>query len=235
MLFFLSACGESQNPTPLAKEPFVPPACALDPEPPCMNEDGILYCPDTTGYPFLGAITSHDERSTAIVSVPEPGTLCLRGTLAPRQQAEEPHAELVLGVSPRGRGGTCILSPFDAQKLGITSLAFTLDQIPATRVLVTAAVIQKTDCLDPFDCVAGGVYTLFTPDREDLVLGKPGVNLAPFEDFVGNELDVPLDSSRLSLFTVRLVPIDRPLEFGFCVSEVGFLDAAGHPVVPPGR
>ncbi len=231
----LCACGESAQTSPAAppEEPFVPPACAADPGPRCEDLEGFAYCAGSTGYPFLdAAISSYDAASSATLSVPEPGTLCLRGTLAPAG-AQETWAELVLGLSPRGREGNCILAPFDARQLGISRVEFVLDAVPNTRMIVTMAVIQKTDCTDPFDCVAGGVYTLLSHDREDLVLGRPGLNRAPLEDFVGNDLTVPLDTSRLSLLSLRLVPTDRALDFGFCASDLAFVDADGRRVVPP--
>jgi hypothetical protein len=231
-LLLLSACGESSR-SPLADEPFIPPSCGAEPLTPRPDADGEFYGSETVGYAFLGALHYQDERSNATLSVPQAGTICLRGTVAAGQFA---YAELILGLDEHSVDGKCRWPLLDARAFGAASLRFSLDEVPDTHLFLTAAVFQRGECPEgEFGCVAGGIYTLLTPDREELLLLHPGVNLAPFADFVGNELSVPLDTSRLSFFTLRLAPTNRALDFAFCLSELAFLDAAGHEVVPSPR
>jgi hypothetical protein len=237
-LLVLSACGESTTASrsPLAVELFIPPDCKPEHQL-CSDKDGDFFCPATVGHAFLVALHSQDERSNATISVPEAGTICLRGTIAAFAANQPwPFAELILGLEEHSADGKCTWPLVDARAFGATSLRFSLDEVPDTHLFLTAAVFLRAECpVNPFECVVGGTYTLRTHDREDLLLLQPGVNLAPFEDFVGDELSVPLDTSLLSTFALRLAPTNRALDFGFCLSELAFLDAAGHEVVPPPR
>jgi hypothetical protein len=185
----------------------------------------------------MGAIASFSPDSPSVISIVEPQTICMAGVLAPVGPSE-PWAELVLGLDRRGTGtsgvpGTCILSVFDAPALGITALEFTLDRMPETRMFLNSGTIVKSDCGDPYECVLGGVYTLLSPDQQDVVLLEEGRAHVELSDFAASRAQAPYDPSRISFFSLRLVPTTRPTEFDFCVSEVRFLDAAGREVTPP--
>jgi hypothetical protein len=237
-LLLLCACGESNhaNRSPLADELFIPPECGDEPLAPRVDDDGLFYGQETVGYPFFAAFRSQDEHSSATLSVPQAGTICLRGTLAAFAASQFPYAELALFLEEYSLDGKCRWPLVDARAFGATSLRFSLDEVPDTHLFLTAATFQRAECPEsPYGCVVGGTYTLRTHDREDLLLLQPGVNLALFEDFVGDELSVPLDTSRLSIFTLRLAPTNRALDFGFCLSDLAFLDAAGHEVAPRPR
>jgi hypothetical protein len=236
LVFVLCACGESSRvqPSATSEVPFVPPACAAEPLPPCVD-DGPFHCAASVGYGFIGALYDTDNRSTASMSIPDPRTICLSGTVA-AIDGDEPWVEMVLGVDERGAGGTCIRAVYDARALGATSFAFDLDAVPDTHLVVHAAVVQQAECPEgAYLCVEGGVYTLYTHDRQELALPVAGANRAAFSDFVGDDLTEPLDASRLSLFTLRLTPTLLPVDFNFCVNDLAFLDDAGREVAPPSR
>jgi hypothetical protein len=250
---FLCALGcapsRAEQATPDAA-PFEVPACAAEPEIPCTDTAGEFYCSDTVGFPHIEVLASSDDSaatpeqlaaspesfSTGSLSVPDEGTLCFEGTLA-AEKSTGSWAELILSALEGNidENGACIRAALDARALGITAVEFDLDQVPDTRLVLDANLVVKPECPDPWGCLEGGVYTLFTHDRQDMVVLAPGTTRAPLEDFVGQTSPEPFDTRRIALFALRVVAADRPVSFAFCLSALRFLDARGREVILPAR
>jgi hypothetical protein len=232
MLVFLcaAACGGSERAEPKPAEPaFEPAPCASEPLTGCMSS-AARVCPGDIGYARVGGIASSDN-TAAELSVPEPGTICMKGTLS--EAGTDSWSQLVLTVDERANQGTCVLAVLDARALGIESLEFDLDQVPNTRMYLSAGVMQQAECDDSSEC-ADGEFKQLTHDRQDLVLLQPGTNHAPLADFVNTNRALSFNASRIAFFAPRLEPRDKALDYAFCVSRLRFFDAAGRDVELPG-
>jgi hypothetical protein len=219
--------GELEPPAP---PPFETPDCAASATTVACADDPTVACTGVAGYEFLQAKPGYNDMTTATLTVPEPGKICVSGTLAP--VAEYGSADLVVFLSPRGADATCILEPFDPREHDIAALSFDLDQLPAARMTLTLAVIQTPQCDDWWQCVDGGIYTWLTPDREEIGQVLPGTTVARLDELVGDDLQEPLAAHWISDFALTLdaSPVELPYEF--CISNIQLLDAAGNVVLP---
>ena len=209
--------------------------CSGEPELIPTQADGSLVSPEDAGLPFIGgAVTFANEGagSSARLSVPELGTLCLSGSLV---DGDDWGAEMVLPVAARANMGKKMVSLFDAGALGIASLKFRLDPPEGGRMTLMADVVTQCDCPDhPFECVVGGRYTLSNSEHTAPVrFSEPTTVVAKLADFLPHDLEEPLEGTdRLAEFLLHLEAPEEPSDYEFCVSEVEFRDEAGNVVVP---
>jgi hypothetical protein len=175
--------------------------------------------------PLLAANTAAGE-TTATLSHPEAGTLCLSGIVAPGGWAQ---IGLIFAVKSQDR--TEILKKFDAQGLGITQVAFTLDSPPREGVSVDAAITTATSCPgDPFGCFKYG-FNLMTAPGSSLTenYALPGQFTAPFANFMQTVGTQSFDTSALD----HLVFSVGTKSYNFCIRDFKFLDAQGNEVLQP--
>jgi hypothetical protein len=177
------------------------------------------------GCPLLAANTPVGE-TTASLSQPEPGILCLSGTVSPAGWA-------TLGVlfAVRNQDGTETLKKFDADSLGITQLQFSIDSPPSRGVSVHAAVTVATSCPDDkFACVSDDFSLMTEPSGSVPVsITSPGPVSAPFANFVQPGGSQVFDTSALDNLRFTVGPGD----YDFCVHDFKFLDAQNNEILIP--
>lgn len=167
--------------------------------------------------------------TTATVTQPEPGRLCLSGRL------EDGWALLTLVFSPwdPAAGWT---APLDAVARGITSFEFTLDTPPQTGVYVQL-VSAVPDCTTtPGDCQHWGFFlhdTSLAPERPFVTNQGRTVHaeLSDFRrmDYIDSTWE--FDPSRFS--TLQIGPgalASTTGDYSFCIRDLRFLNADGEPV-----
>lgn len=226
-------CGSSEHGESASDSGVFQPTECASTNPPDCKDDAALACPETTGYDSITGINSHDSETVATMRVPGPGTLCYQGTLAANLNNDS-YAELILALDHRGDAGKCVYSVFDAVALGVSAIEFTLADVPLVQVYLTARSIVSAECEDPSRCT-GELNVWLTPDREEIVELTPGTQRAMLADLIGSDSLMPLDRRRISLFSLRMSGIAKPVDFDFCVSDVRFLDDAGDEVDIPKR
>lgn len=234
-----AGCGSSEHGVSVSDSGvFEPPECASASPTECPD-DPRFACPESSGYGGIVAIDSHDVSDTedvasteATIHIPAPRTLCYRGTLAANLN-QDSYAELNLALDQRGDQGKCVYAVFDAVALGVSAIEFTLADVPLVPLYLTARSIVSGECEDAAFCV-GESYVWLTPDREEIVELTAGTHRARLADLIGSDSLMPIDRRRISLFSLRLFGIERPVDFDFCVYAVRFLDEAGREVdIPP--
>lgn len=212
--------------------------CSGEPEEVPSLADGSAISGDDAGLPFIGGVVTSvnlDAGSSAKLSVPELGTVCMSGLLT--TEADNWGAEMVLGVASRANMGNKIVSLFDPGALGIAALRLRVDPPEGGRMTLMADVVTKCDCPEgPYACVLGGRYALSNPDHTQPVrFSEPTTVTAPLADFLPHDLDEPFESTtRLAQFLLHLEAPEQALDYEFCVSDVEFLDQEGNPIVPEG-
>jgi hypothetical protein len=127
---------------------------------------------------------------------------------------------------------TKVLKVFNADALGITQVAFTIDSPPSGGVTIDAAVVTALDCPSgPGDCFTQG-FDLMTPTRTGALasFAEPGPEVAPFANFrqTGTGVSQTFDTSALH----HLEFIVAKGDYAFCIHDLRFLDAAGSEVNP---
>jgi hypothetical protein len=208
----------------------------------CVDQVGLLCQP--SGFPFVtiaGATSDACTGSrlgecakpplsatTTSLTQPETGKLCLSGTVA----ANDGYAKIVIIFTTFNLERTKILKVFNADALGITQAAFTIDSPPSGGVTIDAAVVTATECpASPGDCFTQG-FDLRTETSTGMLASftTPGPELAPFINFEQTDPSVsrPFDTSALH----HLEFIVGQGDFNFCVHDFKFLDAAGAEVKP---
>jgi lysophospholipase L1-like esterase len=174
----------------------------------------------------LSAANTPAGESTATLSQPKAGTLCLSGMVSPGGWAQ---IGLIFAVKNQDR--TEVLKKFDAKALGITQVAFSIDSPPSGGVDVSAAITTATSCPgDSFGCFTYGF---------DLMAGAgssvpadyttPGQVIAPFANFLQTVGTQSFDTSALE----HLVFGVGPGSYDFCIHDFKFLDAQGNEVMEP--
>jgi len=147
-------------------------------------EDLVPYCSADSadvcgpvGFPFVASARSRSDacpaggacavplsKTATVVSQPEPGKLCMKGTVVGR----EGFAWLILAVSHWNRAATDLLDVFDAKALGISELRFTVDRPPTAGVSLFATTAHQRHCDVPSGCLDEG-WDLLTGPRSNLV------------------------------------------------------------------
>ena len=178
-------------------------------------------CPSDVGSPCPSPMS----RTTAALDQPEPGKLCMKGSVA-----SGGFAWLLVGMSAWDRTRTNIVGVFDARALGIEGLTFTVDRPPSAGMSLFATTAVARFCAMPSLCLEE--WDLMTGPRSGLVkaITESGTVSAPFADF---EYQVApnqaLDASAIGHFIFVLGAGD----YDFCISDFKFVDGQGAEVLPP--
>ena len=169
--------------------------------------------------------------TTAVLSNPEAGKVCIKGTVAPGG-----YAYLVLVFTEynelQNSEITAVLKSFDAAALGITQVAFSIDSPPGNGVTVQAAVLKQFDCPGGGqDCRTSGFVLMDAPSSGvQVVIQAPGPVVAPFANFEQTDPSASPTFDTTQLDAVLFMVIDGP--YDFCVHHFKFLDPTGNEVAP---
>jgi len=165
--------------------------------------------------------------TTATLTQPQGGTVCLSGTVATGGWAQ-----IVLQFALFNEQSTKILKTFDADARGITQAAFTIDSPPSGGIGVSAAVTTSLDCpMSGFDCFTYGFQLMTAPlSNIPVTITAPGPQVAPFANFEQTRSGVSqtFDTSALQYLFFGVPSGD----YDFCLQDFRFLDAAGNEVKP---
>ena len=211
----------------------------VDLMPYCATDKGVLCAP--AGFPYVTQIGSRSDacpsggqpcdkpmsKTTATVSNPEPGKVCMKGTVAGR----EGFAWLIVKLDEWNKAMYHIVSPFDADALGIDQVSVRVDTPPTGGITMFATTSHKDQCFGgPPECYDS--WDLMTGARTNVVkvISEPGVVTAPFADFAGVDPNQSFNTSHLGDFIFVLGAGD----YDFCVSDFKLLDANGNQVTPGG-
>jgi len=173
--------------------------------------------------PLLAADTTVGE-TTATLSQPEAGKLCLSGVVSPGGWAQ-----ILLVFAVRSQDRTEILKKFDANALGITQAAITIDSPPSDGLSVSAAITTATSCPgDLTACITFG-FDLMTAPGSSVVANytAPGQVIAPFAHFKQAVGTQSFDTTALQ----SLAFIVGTGSYDFCIHDFKFLDAQGNEVM----
>jgi hypothetical protein len=169
--------------------------------------------------------------TTAALSQPQNGKVCLEGTVAPGGGAF-----VVFWFTQynalENYNITAVLKPFDAAALGITQVAFSVDTPPTNGITVQASVLKRLDCpAGGSDCRTGG-FTLMTAPNSNVPVNikDAGPEVAPFASFEQTDPTLPTTFDTTQLDAVLFTVIDGP--YNFCVHDFKFLDPTGNEVAP---
>jgi hypothetical protein len=166
--------------------------------------------------------------TTTSLTLVEPGKLCLSGTVA----ANDGYAKVVLVFTAFNLERTKVLKVFNADALGITQAAFTIDSPPIGGVTIDAAVVTATECpASPGDCFTQG-FDLWTASSTGTLASftAPGPEVAPFTDFKQTDSTVIQAFDTSALHHVEFIVGHG--DFNFCVHDFKFLNAAGAEITP---
>lgn len=219
---FLDAEGNEVLDGPLHRECVATPA---EQPPECVVDDG-------PGIPYvMGATRGGDGVSTAKVENPTPGTVCLQGTLAARDELPPEEgsygAALSLDFAGLDMSTYFVIDPFDAEARGIVGVELTVENPPPGGVLPHLwAVFDGNTCTD--DCLLLEDFGPFVLEYSDgaprLVTATETLRLR-FEDFHGEN---EIDPSRLTGLALGGMSLGEfPLDYRTCVKDVSFFDADG--------
>ena len=147
------------------------------------------------------------DSTTAALTFPEDGKVCIQGTVAPGG-----YAYLVLWFTEynalQNYDITAVLKPFDAVALGITQVAFSIDSPPSNGVTVQATILKQLDCpAGGNDCRTSGFALVDAPNSGvQVVIKDPGTVVAPFANFEQTDrtMSAVFDTAQLDavIFTV---------------------------------
>ena len=173
--------------------------------------------------PLLAADTSVGE-TTATLSQPEAGKLCLSGIVSP-----DGWAQILLVFAVRSQDRTQILKKFDANALGIAQAVITIDSPPSGGLSVSAAITTATSCPGDFTaCITPG-FDLMTAPGSSVAANytAPGQIIAPFANFRQTVGTQSFDTTVLQ----SLAFIVGKGSYNFCIHDFMFLDAQGNQVI----
>jgi len=222
--------------------------CGPSGDPNCVGEDGWICHPN--GVPFVqvaldtsdlcGGVVAWCDlaknqppgTTTAKLTQPETGKLCLSGSLATGGWAQ-----MVLAFPLANKDGSQIFKTFDADALGITQAAFSIDSPPSGGIGVGAAVTGKDLVCPPGQiCFTGGFELMTTPTSTSPVsITAPGPEVAPFANFrqTDTSLSATFDTTRLHLLSFGVGTYGGgATDYDFCLHDFKFLDAAGNEITP---
>jgi hypothetical protein len=220
-------------------------ACALSLTTGCdsANVDQTPFCSEANrsicappGFPLVNAAGFRSDacpsggdcaapltKTTASLSQPETGKLCMKGTVAGR----DGFAWLLLQVDQRNMSFKDVVEVLDAKALGITELRFTIDGPPAAGLSLFGTAIEKSHCEVPGDCYGEG-WNLMTGPRSNLVkvIDTAGPVSAPFANFARVNPNEVFNTAALGVFIFVIGPGD----YDFCISDFKWVDAQGNVV-----
>lgn len=204
------------------------------PAPSCIDADGLVCHP--SGLPFVGfAGASSDacagarlgtcpspplSATTAVLTAPEAGKLCLSGTAG-----ADGWAKIVLVFTTFNLERTKVLKVFNADALGITQVAFTIESPPSDGITIDAAIVTATDCpAGPGDCFTQG-FDLMTPTGGLMSYTSAGEKVARFADFKQTSTGVSQTFDTSALHHLEFI-VGQGV-YNFCIHDLKFLDTAG--------
>jgi hypothetical protein len=183
--------------------------------------------------PFvIRAGTVTDGVSTARITNPAPGTVCLSGTLA---DAGPTYANwgaiLVLDIAAWNQERTQV-SPFPAEQLGITQVQFTLDSPPATGIAPAVMEVLNLECPNnPGDCLTAVPFYL----KSEVITTARTItaSLSAAEQPSWGDPRLMLDPNRVyGLQFDGKTTQGTTADYDFCVHDLKFLGADGTEIVP---
>ena len=217
-------------------------------DPNCTSLDGFACHP--SGFPFVEAAAIATDlcggytafacplatnpppgATTATLTQPQAGKVCLAGTVA-----SGGWAQIVLQFAVwTDKQFTKILKTFDAEARGITQVAFTIDSPPSAGVTVDAAITTGLECPDSpgFGCITYGFNLMTAPlSNIRLTITQPGPQIAPFADFEQTRSGVSQTFDTSALHHIEFGVGPAPGDYDFCLRDFRFLNAAGNEVKP---
>jgi hypothetical protein len=168
--------------------------------------------------------------TTATLTEPQAGKLCLSGTVATGGWAQ-----IILQFAAFNKDFTKIVKTFDADARGITQVAFTIDSPPSSGVTASAAITTNPDCpaTPGFGCITYGFDLMTAPlSNVHLTITQPGPQVAPFANFEQTRSGVSQTFDTSALQFIQFGVGSAPGDYDFCVRDFKFLDAAGNEVKP---
>ena len=227
----MSACGGSQTP---ADPSF------------CEGRDGLIcapagfsfaqaasavtdYCAEVEGHCPAATIPPPGE-TVARLSQPEPGKLCLAGTLP----ADGGLALLNVRFAAVNEDATKVTKTFDADARGITQMTFLIDSPPPGPGVLVAAAITTSLGITPGQRPFNDGFMLMTPPlfAEELILRQPGPVVAPFAEFRQTFSGQSPTFDTTALHNIGIGVVGSDLDYDFCIRDFKFRDAAGNEVTP---
>ncbi len=189
--------------------------CGSSGDPNCDNSDGWICHPG--GVPFVNVAFDNSDLCGG------PVAMC---DLAPNQP---PGTTLWFPLT--NKDGSQVFETFDANALGITQAAFTIDSPPSGGVTVGAAITGSLFCTPGEICFTYGFTLMTTPtSTQPVSITAPGPQVAPFANFVQTDstMSTAFDTSGLTYLSFGVGTGD----YDFCLEGIKFLDAAGTEVSP---
>jgi hypothetical protein len=168
--------------------------------------------------------------TTATLTQPELGKLCFKGAVAPGG-----YAFVVLIFTAYNEEEDKVLTTFNADRLGITQGAFTIDSPPNGGVTIIGAIVKQLDCPgspNGTGCRTSGFNLMTAPlSQVPQSIKESGPQVAPFANFASLAAipTATFDTTALDSFAFVVGAGD----YDFCIHDFKFLDVAGNEVAPP--
>lgn len=172
--------------------------------------------------PTGGDCASPLTLTTTVMTQPEPGKICMKGTVA----GKNGFAWLILRVSEWNQAETQLVHVLDAKALGIEQVRFTIDRPPTTGLTMFATTAYREVCPAPGACLNGFDLRTGASSANIKVMDRSETVTAPFTNFANVDPKLAFDTSKLGHFIFTLGAGD----YDFCVSDLAFLDASGNVV-----
>ncbi|HKO93276.1 MAG TPA: hypothetical protein VJU61_19105, partial [Polyangiaceae bacterium] len=176
-----------------------------------------------TGIPFATRVNPYTEGlSNARLRNPEPGKVCMKGTLA-----EGGAAAISPILSPIEFDFPPLVSaPFDLQALDIEAIEFTITHPPEGGVSLELRGLTQDECSPGFYCL-GPVFSLGGPNARVFEDRTVRAKISEFEPADPG----PRHVLSLYFWGHNLPPYDT--NYDFCLSDVKFFNSLGELVTPP--
>jgi hypothetical protein len=210
---------------------------AVSTEPYCKAVAGVNVC-DPAEFPYVTELGTRSDacpdpgrgscdaplsETTAVLSTPEDGKVCLKGTVAGR----EGFAWLIVQVSKWTEARFNIVETLDAKKPGITELRFNVENPPAEGLTMFATSAHTRHCDVPAGCLNGFDFTTGPRSNIVKVIDESGPVRAPFTDFArSDDPNLKLDTTQLAHFIFVL----GAGNYDFCIDGFKFVDISGNEV-----
>jgi hypothetical protein len=181
------------------------------------------YLDASTGIPFATAVYAlTDGISNARLRNPEPGKVCIQGTLIGGGTAA-----ISFKVTPfTSESDPLTIDPFDLQALDIHAIEFTITDPPRGGVSFELNSVVKPECSLDFDCV-GPTFLLGGPNASVFEDATVRAEVSDFE---------PADPGPTLVWAFHVVghsTSSSDTNYDFCLEDVKFLDSRGESVTPP--
>ncbi len=158
---------------------------------------------------------------------PESGKICMQGSIG-----KGGWAFTVLSFTEYSDTG--VVSTFNAEKLGITQVSFTLETPPARGLSLMASVIKQYSCEPPgAACRLGGFYFTDSYSKDVVPFTHTQKVVAPFANFVQQYPETGSKTFDTTVLDGVYFESGDAGPIDFCVSDFEFLDKDGKVVEPP--